>query len=86
MKRPQFSLRDLIWLVLLCSMAAGWFADHKVQKKRADDIEAKLFDERSQRIMETASRGRLESQLEWAENDLRQRQNNPFGSGMVTLR
>jgi hypothetical protein len=29
MKRPQFSLRDLIWLILLSGLAMGWYLDHR---------------------------------------------------------
>jgi hypothetical protein len=27
MKLPQLHLRDLFWLVLVCALAAGWWAD-----------------------------------------------------------
>lgn len=27
MKLPQFNLRDLFWLVLVCALAVGWWAD-----------------------------------------------------------
>jgi len=28
MKLPQFTLRDLFWLVALAAMAAAWWVDH----------------------------------------------------------
>ena len=28
----RFSLRDLLALILLCAMAAGWWADHRHQR------------------------------------------------------
>ena len=27
MKLPQFSLRDLFWLVLVCALAVGWWVE-----------------------------------------------------------
>jgi hypothetical protein len=38
MKRPQFSLRDLIWLVLLCSVAGGWYVDRTRRSKELDSV------------------------------------------------
>jgi hypothetical protein len=29
MKLPQLHLRDLFWLVLICALAAGWWAEHR---------------------------------------------------------
>ncbi len=31
MKLPQFSLRDLFWLVALVAMGSGWWVDHRKQ-------------------------------------------------------
>jgi hypothetical protein len=43
MKLPQFTLRDLFWLVLVSAMAVGWWADRlslvKTEVKLLNEIE-----------------------------------------------
>jgi hypothetical protein len=29
MRRPRLTTRDLIWLVLVCALAAGWWAERR---------------------------------------------------------
>jgi hypothetical protein len=48
--RKQFSLRDLVWLVFLCGMAIGWFADHNQQQREINAAEGAAIAERRTRI------------------------------------
>jgi hypothetical protein len=40
--QKQFSLRDLIWLIMLCAVGVGWLADHDRQAKALDESEAEV--------------------------------------------
>jgi cell division protein FtsB len=42
MRKPQFKLRDLVWLILLCAVAAAWFVDHKRQGEATDKMQAQI--------------------------------------------
>jgi hypothetical protein len=57
MKRPQFSLRTVLWLVLLAALAAGWWADRRRlaesladERARREVAEAELRQERGKGI------------------------------------
>ena len=34
--RKQFSLRDLIWLILLCAVSLSWWMDHRRLREDAE--------------------------------------------------
>jgi hypothetical protein len=50
MKLPQLHLRDLFWLVLVCAVASGWWAD----KRTAQQTITRLRDEAVQAEWEIA--------------------------------
>jgi len=48
MKLPQFTLRDLFWLILVCALAAGWLMQRRdLAKLRAENTTLRESDERS---------------------------------------
>jgi hypothetical protein len=40
MKRMQLSLRDLLWLIALCAMAAAWWVDHALARKDREEAQS----------------------------------------------
>jgi hypothetical protein len=38
MKKPQFRLRDLAWLTLLCALSIAWWLDHRRLKADAASL------------------------------------------------
>jgi hypothetical protein len=42
MKLPQFTLRDLFWLVLVCALAVGWGMEHARFVKTMNRAEERL--------------------------------------------
>jgi hypothetical protein len=36
MRLPQFTIRDLMWLVLVAGLALGWLVDHRTLKEYGD--------------------------------------------------
>ena len=40
MKLPQFSLRELFWLVLVCAMAIGWWLERSLLRAQLKDVQS----------------------------------------------
>lgn len=43
LKRPKFSLRDLLWLMVCCAMGFGWYASSKKIRSNAIDMMAEQY-------------------------------------------
>ena len=46
MKRPQISLRTMLWLMALLAVALGWFVDRRRLEERAENAERIALNEK----------------------------------------
>ena len=73
MKLPQFTLRDLFWLVLVCALAVGWWMQSReLARLRVENGDLHEYEERSAALFrgyERAIRKHVPYDYFWDYND-----------------
>jgi hypothetical protein len=55
----KFTIRDLFWLLLVCAIAAGWFANRRFLINRIRDLEEQVQDRAIVHSFSTSTRPKL---------------------------